>query len=45
VKIVAIGRGNAGGGLAALWRVAGHKVIELGRDGGDARLAPHWPQR
>jgi predicted dinucleotide-binding enzyme len=36
VKIVVIGRGNVGGGLARLWREAGHDVQELGRDGGDA---------
>ena len=36
VNITVIGRGNVGGGLAALWRQAGHEVQELGRDGGDA---------
>ena len=36
MKIVTIGRGNIGGGLARLWRTAGHDVTELGRDGGDA---------
>jgi 8-hydroxy-5-deazaflavin:NADPH oxidoreductase len=36
VKIATIGRGNVGGGLAKLWRDAGHDVDELGRDGGDA---------
>ena len=36
MKIVTIGRGNVGGGLARLWREAGHKVTTLGRDGGDA---------
>jgi len=36
MKIVTIGRGNVGGGLAALWRKAGHQVTELGRGGGDA---------
>ena len=36
MKIVTIGRGNVGGGLAALWRKAGHEVTELGRHGGDA---------
>jgi predicted dinucleotide-binding enzyme len=36
MKIVTIGRGNIGGGLARLWRNAGHDVTELGRDGGDA---------
>ena len=36
MKIVTIGRGNVGGGLAALWRKAGHEVTVLGHDGGDA---------
>ena len=36
MKIVTIGRGNVGGGLAALWREAGHEVTALGRAGGDA---------
>jgi 8-hydroxy-5-deazaflavin:NADPH oxidoreductase len=36
MKIVTIGRGNVGGGLAQLWRNAGHDVTEIGRDGGDA---------
>jgi len=36
MKIVTVGRGNIGGGLAALWRKAGHDVTELGREGGDA---------
>jgi predicted dinucleotide-binding enzyme len=36
VKITTIGKGNVGGGLARLWRAAGHDVTELGRDGGDA---------
>jgi predicted dinucleotide-binding enzyme len=36
MKIVTIGRGNIGGGLAKRWRNAGHDVTELGRDGGDA---------
>ena len=36
MKITVIGRGNVGGGLAGLWRRAGHEVHELGRDGGDA---------
>ena len=39
MKIVTIGRGNIGGGLAALWRTAGHEVTELGRGGGDASTA------
>ena len=33
MNIVVIGRGNAGGGLAALWRKAGHEVTELSRRG------------
>jgi predicted dinucleotide-binding enzyme len=36
VNIATIGRGNIGGGLAKLWRAAGHDVTEFGRDGGDA---------
>jgi len=36
MKITTIGRGNVGGGLAKLWRAAGHDVQELGREGGDA---------
>jgi len=36
MKITTIGRGNIGGGLAKLWRAAGHDVSELGKDGGDA---------
>ncbi|HEY0416756.1 MAG TPA: hypothetical protein VGC78_10240 [Gaiellaceae bacterium] len=36
MKITVIGRGNVGGGLAKLWRAAGHDVTEVGRDGGDA---------
>lgn len=39
MKIVTIGRGHVGGGLAALWRAAGHEVEELGREGGDASSA------
>ena len=36
MNIVIIGRGNVGGGLAALWRKAGRQVTALGRRGGDA---------
>jgi predicted dinucleotide-binding enzyme len=36
MNIVVIGRGNVGGGLAALWRKAGHEVSAFGRGGGDA---------
>jgi predicted dinucleotide-binding enzyme len=39
MKITVIGRGNVGGGLAKLWREAGHDVTELGKDGGDASAA------
>jgi 8-hydroxy-5-deazaflavin:NADPH oxidoreductase len=39
MKITVIGRGNVGGGLAKLWRVAGHDVTELGKEGGDASEA------
>jgi 8-hydroxy-5-deazaflavin:NADPH oxidoreductase len=39
MNITVIGRGNVGGGLAKLWRAAGHEVQELGRDGGDASQA------
>jgi 8-hydroxy-5-deazaflavin:NADPH oxidoreductase len=36
MRVVVIGRGNVGGGLAAKWRAAGHDAVELGREGGDA---------
>ena len=36
MKIVVVGRGNVGGGLAGLWTRAGHEVTALGKDGGDA---------
>jgi len=36
MKITTIGKGNVGGGLARMWRDAGHDVTELGKDGGDA---------
>lgn len=39
MNIVTIGKGNVGGGLAELWRKAGHDVTEIGRDGGDASNA------
>ena len=35
MKISVIGKGNVGGGLAALWRASGHDVQEIGREGGD----------
>ncbi|RCG21012.1 dinucleotide-binding protein [Sphaerisporangium album] len=36
MNITVIGRGRIGGGLARLWRSAGHQVTALGREGGDA---------
>jgi predicted dinucleotide-binding enzyme len=39
MNIAVIGRGNVGGGLARLWRAAGHDVTEIGREGGDASAA------
>jgi predicted dinucleotide-binding enzyme len=39
MRITVIGRGKVGGGLAALWREAGHDVDEIGREGGDASAA------
>lgn len=39
MNIVTVGRGTIGGGLARLWRAAGHTVSELGREGGDASSA------
>ena len=39
MNIAVIGRGNVGGGLAKLWRGAGHEVTEIGKDGGDASSA------
>jgi predicted dinucleotide-binding enzyme len=39
MKIVTVGRGRIGGGLAGLWSKAGHEVITLGRDGGDGSAA------
>jgi predicted dinucleotide-binding enzyme len=35
MRIVTVGRGNVGGGLADLWERAGHQVTRIGRDGGD----------
>jgi hypothetical protein len=35
MRIATIGKGNVGGGLASLWRSAGHEVEQIGRDGGD----------
>ena len=39
MNITVIGRASLGGGLARLWRAAGHHVTEIGRDGGDASSA------
>jgi 8-hydroxy-5-deazaflavin:NADPH oxidoreductase len=36
MKVTTIGRGNVGGGLAQLWGKAGHEVVEIGHEGGDA---------
>ena len=36
MNITVIGRGSVGGGLADRWERAGHTVMRLGRDGGDA---------
>ena len=36
MRITTIGRGNVGGGLGDLWRRAGHEVVQMGREGGDA---------
>jgi predicted dinucleotide-binding enzyme len=39
MRIAVVGRGNVGGGLAELWRAAGHEVVEIGRGGGDVSAA------
>jgi len=39
MKVVTVGRGRIGGGLAGIWSKAGHEVITLGRDGGDGSAA------
>jgi predicted dinucleotide-binding enzyme len=36
VNITTIGRGTIGGGLAGIWKQAGHNVTLLGHNGGDA---------
>ena len=36
MRIVLVGRGAVGGGLARLWQGAGHETRALGREGGDA---------
>jgi predicted dinucleotide-binding enzyme len=36
MRIVTIGSGNVGGGLADRWERAGHEVVRFGRGGGDA---------
>jgi 8-hydroxy-5-deazaflavin:NADPH oxidoreductase len=35
MKVAVVGRGNVGGGLAALWERAGHEVRRIGREGAD----------
>src|SRR5437879_5789040 len=35
MRITVLGRGNVGGGLADVWKRAGHRVTRFGRDGGD----------
>lgn len=39
MRIATYGRGNVGGGLADLWKQAGHDVTKLGREGGDVSEA------
>jgi predicted dinucleotide-binding enzyme len=39
MKLVVVGRGNIGGGLADFWEKAGHEVTRIGRDGGDVSEA------
>ena len=39
MRIVVVGRGNVGGGLADLWERAGHRLTRIGRDGGDVSHA------
>jgi predicted dinucleotide-binding enzyme len=39
MKIVTVGRGRIGGGLASIWSKGGHEVTTLGRDGGDGSAA------
>ncbi len=36
MRIVSVGKGRIGGGLARLWTAAGHDAVSLGRDGGGA---------
>ena len=36
MRIVVIGKGNVGSGLARRWELAGHTVTAVGREGGDA---------
>jgi predicted dinucleotide-binding enzyme len=36
MRIVTIGSGNVGGGLADRWERAGHEVVRTGHEGGDA---------
>jgi 8-hydroxy-5-deazaflavin:NADPH oxidoreductase len=39
MKIAVIGRGNVGGGLAALWEGAGHELQRIGQEGSDVSEA------
>src|SRR5438067_11109352 len=39
MRLTAVGRGNVGGGLAKLWRAAGHAETEVGKEGGDVSEA------
>jgi 8-hydroxy-5-deazaflavin:NADPH oxidoreductase len=39
MKIMTVGRGSVGGGLADLWEKAGHEVERIGKDGGDVAEA------
>jgi 8-hydroxy-5-deazaflavin:NADPH oxidoreductase len=36
MNVAVVGRGRVGGGLADRWERAGHSVVRIGRDGGDA---------
>jgi predicted dinucleotide-binding enzyme len=36
MRITTVGKGSIGGGLADRWEAAGHDVMRIGRDGGDA---------
>src|SRR6266581_6178270 len=36
MRIIVIGKGNVGSGLARRWEMAGHTVTAVGQEGGDA---------